>query len=124
MTQFGVTQENVAGYWRIVWMEMWNQEFIDLTGRGYIKIDRDGSGEFQFGAVTGNFDTDPVSSYFDSTWKGFDEGDEVHGNIYGTLNEEGKERELCGTISFWEGDESEYRAVWQAYIMCYTLSVL
>jgi hypothetical protein len=105
------TKKIISGHWRIVWMELWDQEYVDLMEPGYIRIDNDGRGEFQFGVVTGSFQANPATTYFDSTWEGSQECDEARGEIYGTFDEQGKEGELCGTIAFWEGDESEYRAV-------------
>jgi hypothetical protein len=104
------SKKTISGDWRIVWMELWDQEYVDLVEPSYIRISH-GRGEFQFGTVTGSFHTDSNSTYVDSTWEGSQECDEACGEIYGTLNEEGKEGDLCGTIDFWEGDQSEYRAV-------------
>ncbi|WP_139121551.1 hypothetical protein [Piscirickettsia litoralis] len=64
-----------------------------------------------FAQLRGGFYVDLNSLYFDSTWEGFDECDEARGEIDGALDEQSKEGELCGTIAFWGGDESEYRAV-------------
>ena len=105
-----VTKKTISGHWRIVWMELWDQEYIDLEEPGYIRIGDDGCGEFQFGVVTGYFHANRNNAYFDSAWEGSQECDEAHGEINGTLDEEGKEGDLCGTIAFYEGDESEYRA--------------
>lgn len=110
MTQ-SMLEKTISGHWRIVWMELWDQEYVYMVKPGYIKISPDGRGEFLFGVVSGSFHTAPDDAYFDSTWEGSQECDEARGEIYGTLDEEGKEGDLCGTLSFWEGDESEYRAV-------------
>jgi hypothetical protein len=45
-----------SGLWRIVEMEQWDREFIDLEGPGYIRFSRGGNGEFHFGAVHGELD--------------------------------------------------------------------
>ncbi len=34
-------------------MELWDSEFIDLLGPGYIQFSPNGGGEFVFGAVQG-----------------------------------------------------------------------
>jgi len=102
------TKKTLSGHWRIVWMALWDREYIDLLEPGYIRIDNDGGGEFQFGVVTGSFRANPVKEHFDSKWEGSQECDEARGEIYGALDEKG---ELRGTIDFWDGDESEYRAV-------------
>jgi len=39
----------ISGHWRIIWMEEWDQDYIDLVEAGFIKISSDGSGEFLFG---------------------------------------------------------------------------
>ncbi len=95
------------GRWKIIWMELWDQEFVNLCGTGHITIDEKGNGEFEFGAVNGSFDIALDQTYFNSEWDGCDEMDEVSGDIYGALEGE----ELQGNISFYRGDESEFRAV-------------
>jgi hypothetical protein len=42
------------GTWRIIEMEQWDQDFIDLVVPGYIAFRGDNLGEFQFGAVRGD----------------------------------------------------------------------
>ena len=95
------------GRWKIIWMELWDQEFVNLCGTGHITIDEKGNGEFQFGAVNGSFNIALGQTYFNSGWDGCDEMDEAFGDMYGKLEGE----ELHGDISFYRGDESEYRAV-------------
>jgi len=46
----------VVGRWRIKWMEMWDQDFVDLIEPGYFQFDEDGLGFFVFGAVEGQID--------------------------------------------------------------------
>ena len=45
-----------VGRWRIKWMELWDQEFVDLVEPGYFQLDSDGLGFFVFGAVEGQID--------------------------------------------------------------------
>ena len=45
-----------AGNWRITWMEEWAQDFVDLEVPGYIRIDAEKTGMFQFGLVSGTID--------------------------------------------------------------------
>lgn len=101
------TNNPFKGRWKITWMEQWDQEFVNLCGAGHITIDEKGNGEFQFGAVQGSFQIALGQSYFNSEWDGCDEMDEASGDIYGTLEGD----ELQGDISFYRGDESEFRAV-------------
>lgn len=112
----------ISGHWRIIWMEKWDQEYVDLVEPGYVCIDSQGNGEFQFGVVTGYFCVNPEKTYFDSAWEGAQECDEVRGEIDGTIEEKGQEGDLCGRIVFWEGDESEYRAIRLAKTKTQTLN--
>ena len=44
--------------WRIIWMEMWDNDYIDMEVPAHITIDDKGNGSFQFGLVEGEFETD------------------------------------------------------------------
>ncbi|MGP3969311.1 hypothetical protein [Streptomyces sp. 6N223] len=46
----------LTGRWRIVEMEMWDRDAIDLVGPGFIEFAEDGSGQFGFIAVRGWMD--------------------------------------------------------------------
>jgi len=35
--------------WKIIWMEMWDQEFVDLEVPGHVVFEDGGRGHFQFG---------------------------------------------------------------------------
>ena len=69
----------LLGKWRIVEMELWDADFLDLVEPAYIAFDRQGRGEFVFGAVQGRLHCryGPDSVRF--TWQGFDEMDDVSG---------------------------------------------
>jgi hypothetical protein len=97
----------LAGKWRIVEMELWDKDFIDLLGPGFISFDGKGRGEFQFGAVTGSMDCSDTPGGADFTWEGFDEMDESRGEGWADLQDDGS---LAGEISFHSGDESTFRA--------------
>lgn len=100
-------KSTLTGKWKIIWMELWEQDFVDMDVPGHISMTEDGRGNFQFGLVSGAFDTGGNKSAFDSDWSGNDEMDDAFGSIYGNI----EEGELIGTISFHQGDESEYRAI-------------
>jgi hypothetical protein len=97
-----------AGRWRIVEMEQWDQEFVDLVSPGHITFTRDGCGELHFGAVDVSLDwrMDATGNRVDFSSEGFDEGDEVSGSGWAGLNS-GK---LTGSIAFHLGDESGFVA--------------
>lgn len=51
---------NFAGHWRIVEMELWGQDAIDLLGPAFVEIKTDGQGSLRFIAVQGWMDTRDV----------------------------------------------------------------
>ncbi|MEE8430826.1 MAG: hypothetical protein V3S16_06230 [Candidatus Desulfatibia sp.] len=69
--------------WRIVEMEHWDKDYIDLVVPGYIRFDKDGLGEFQFGVVYGSMDY-RIENYskferIEFSWEGQDETNSVCG---------------------------------------------
>jgi hypothetical protein len=44
------------GSWRIVHMDQWHEEYLDIVETAHITIDKRGLGEFFFGAVKGWLD--------------------------------------------------------------------
>lgn len=101
-------KSSFAGRWRIVEMEQWDQEFVDLVSPGHITFTRDGRGELHFGAVDVSLDwrIGATSHRLDFAFEGFDEGDEVSGRGWAELNG----TELSGRIAFHLGDESGFVA--------------
>jgi hypothetical protein len=112
MDQEKSVRSSICGHWRIVWMELWDDEYINCVVPGYIKMYADGFGEFQFGVVEGSFHVAPPErSSFDSKWEGSNECDEALGEIDGIIEMIDQQEELNGTVSFWDGDESTYKAI-------------
>jgi hypothetical protein len=98
------------GTWRIIEMEQWDQDFIDLVVPGYIAFREDHQGEFQFGAVHGALDY-RIEPYQDTarlefSWEGEDEMDPVSGRGWAVI----KDGQLQGRISFHAGDDSGFTA--------------
>lgn len=88
-------------------MELWDAEFIDLLGSGYIQFDTDGRGEFAFGAVHGGLDCHFGSHSIHFTWEGGDEMDHTCGDGDAELEDDGT---ITGDICFHLGDESSFTA--------------
>ena len=44
------------GKWRIIDMEQWDLDYIDLVVPGYFYLDKDHIGNFQFGTVEGEIE--------------------------------------------------------------------
>src|SRR5689334_11797385 len=100
-----------SGRWRIVEMEMWDQEAIDLVGPGFIEFAKNGLGRFGFVAVEGWMDCRwnerDGRPFVEFTWEGSDEGDQVSGRGWAGLAENGT---LTGRLFIHVGDESGFTA--------------
>lgn len=103
---------HVAGRWRIVAMDLWDAEAIDLVGPGFIEFGEEGTGEFGFIAVRGWMDYRPADrdgrGGVEFSWQGDDEGDPVSGRGWAALADDGT---LTGHLCFHQGDDSGFRAV-------------
>lgn len=103
---------NVTGAWRIVEMDLWDAEAIDLLGPGYIQFGADRTGHFRFIAVDGWMDCQSGRRdgrpCIEFTWEGNDESDPASGRGWAALEEDGS---LRGHIYFHLGDDSGFRAV-------------
>jgi hypothetical protein len=97
----------LLGKWRIIEMELWDSDFLDLVEPAYIRFDRQGRGAFVFGAVHANLDCRYGPDSVDFTWQGADEMDEACGAGDAELDEDGL---LTGKIRFHNGDDSTFRA--------------
>ncbi len=97
----------LLGKWRIVEMELWDSDFLDLVEPAYISFDAQGRGAFVFGAVQGGLHCryGPDSVRF--TWQGFDEMDHASGAGDAELDKDGL---LTGEIRFHDGDDSTFKA--------------
>jgi hypothetical protein len=103
---------HLNGRWRIMEMDLWDQEAIDLVAPGFIEFGDDGTGEFGFIAVRGWMDCRPGErggrASVEFSWQGDDEGDEVSGRGWAVLADDGS---LQGHLYFHLGDDSGFRAV-------------
>jgi len=101
-----------TGRWRIVEMELWDADAIDLLGPGFIEFDKDLSGRFRFIAVQGWMDCREGErdgrACVEFTWEGNDESDPASGRGWAALADNGS---LEGRIFFHFGDDSSFRAV-------------
>ena len=79
----------MAGYWRIVEMELWDTEYVDLVVPGFIEFGGDGMREFQFGTVhgwlDGRFGGPAVTSRVDFSWEGENDNDPGSGRGWAEL---------------------------------------
>lgn len=100
------------GRWRLVEMEMWDQDFLDLVVEAHITVEDNALGYFQFGAVEGQidcrFDTDAGKPRATFSWRGDDEGDPANGRGWFTLVEDAR---IEGRFFFHTGDDSSLTGV-------------
>lgn len=98
------------GTWRIIEMEHWDKDYIDLVVPGYIAFDQDNLGEFQFGTVRGFMDC-RIESYseferIEFSWEGETETDPACGRGWAMI----KENQLQGRLYIHDGDDSWFTA--------------
>ncbi len=105
-------QNNVIGKWRLIEMEQWDQEFIDLVEPGFISFQKGGRGEMRFGAVSLELDWEcNEAGKAEFTFTGFDEMDETSGEGWAAPAQE----RLVGHFKFHQGDKSGFIAErWKA----------
>ena len=96
-----------VGRWRIVWMELWGQDFVDMEVPGYFTFREDGGGDFQFGLVCGAMDYRVNGDCVEFSWNGNDEMDDASGRGHAKIDP----KDIVGCIYFHKGDDSEFRAV-------------
>lgn len=104
------TKESAVKYegtWHITEMETWGDDYLNMEVQAYIRIRRDGGGDFQFGLVSGQIDGEVVGDRFEFTWDGNDECDEASGS--GWLEMESRNK-LEGKIKIHHGDSSTLAA--------------
>jgi hypothetical protein len=101
----------LTGRWRILEMDLWDQEAIDLVGPGFIEFKRGGTGQFGLIAVRGSLDWRTTRrdgrSAVEFSWDGDDEGDRVSGRGWAVLVDDAA---LVGHLFFHMGDDSGFRA--------------
>ena len=102
----------LLGRWRIVKMDLWDSDAIDLVAPGFIEFARDKTGEFGFIAVRGWMDCRHAErdgrAAVEFSWDGADEGDQVSGRGWAALVDDAT---LEGRLFFHMEDDSGFRAV-------------
>ena len=97
----------LLGKWRIVEMDLWDQDYLDMEEPAYIEFTARGRGEFVFGLVHGSLDLWYAPLSIDFTWVGSDEMEETSGSGSVELDDDGT---LIGEIHFHSGDETGFKA--------------
>lgn len=91
-------------------MEEWPQDYVDLVVPGFIEIEPDGMGSFQFGTVSGGVDgsirTIVGLTFFEWIWWGQSDSDEGCGRGWAQIENE----KLVGRIFIYGSDHSGFVA--------------
>lgn len=99
------------GSWRIVEMECWDREYIDLVVPGHITFAKDNLGSFQFGTVQGWLDCRREGrgdeERVEFSWEGQNDNDPGCGRGWAVL----KGTELHGRLYIHCGDDSWFKAI-------------
>lgn len=102
---------SVVGRWRIVDMELWDQNAVDLVAPGFIEFEADSMGSFGFIAVQGSLDWRQAPREgrpgVEFSWEDFDDNDPSSGRGWATLEDDGC---LRGHLHFHLGDDSGFHA--------------
>lgn len=100
-----------SGTWHIHEMSEWDKDYFNMEVQAFVKIEKSGSGEFQFGLVSGAMDgriaNHPDGKRFEFTWVGNDECDDASGS--GWFRMSGAD-EIEGEIKIHNGDTSGFKA--------------
>jgi hypothetical protein len=99
------------GSWRIVHMDEWDEEYVDLVEPAHITIDKHGQGEFLFGALKGwldcRFTERDGLPFVEFSWEGLSEGDSLCGRGWASLQSDGN---LEGHLFIHLSDDSAFVA--------------
>ena len=98
------------GAWRIVQMELWDADYLDLEVAAHITFDKNRLGSFQFGAVRGWIDyrisSDEGSPRVEFSWEGFNDSDPSCGRGWAAIADE----RLVGRLFLHNSDDSAFVA--------------
>jgi Transposase zinc-binding domain len=96
-----------AGHWRIVEMDNWDSDFLDLVEEAHLTFKGKSDGEIAFGALKGFLDVRygarDGSACAEFSWEGHDENDPVCGRGWVMIGTAGR---LVGHFYIHKGDDS------------------
>lgn len=102
---------SVAGRWRVVHVDLWDQDAVDLVAPGFIEFEPNCMGSLGFVAIQAGLDWREAPREgrpgVEFTWEGFDENDPVSGRGWATLEPDGS---LRGRLYFHLGDDTGFHA--------------
>jgi len=100
------------GRWRIVEMDVWDNDDLDLAEPAHITFEGDNDGSFAFVAVSGELDVRygarDGAACAEFSWQGFDDAEPASGRGWVALGTAGR---LVGHIFIHKGDDSGFVAL-------------
>jgi hypothetical protein len=109
MARLPVLAKAFAGRWRIVEMDVWDKDFLDLVETAHLTFKGATDGEIAFGALKGFLDvrygTRDGSACAEFSWDGNDENDPASGRGWVVLTTAGR---LVGHFYIHNGDDSGF----------------
>ena len=98
-----------AGRWRIVEMDVWDDDFLDLVEEAHLTFKGQADGEIAFGALKGFLDVRYGSrdgaTCAEFSWEGYDENDPACGCGWVVFGTAGR---LVGHFFIHNGDDSGF----------------
>ena len=98
-----------AGRWRIVEMDVWDNDFLDLVEPAHLTFERETGGEIAFGALKGLLDVRygarDGAACAEFSWEGYDDNDPACGRGWVTIGTAGR---LVGHFFLHQGDDSGF----------------
>lgn len=98
----------LIGRWRIEKADIWDRDYLELSGPATMTIGANNHGEIAFGAMQATLDLGYSPSMVFFTWAGFDEMDEVSGDGNAELLDDGS---IEITFTYHNGDEATLKAI-------------
>ncbi|MBR0801662.1 hypothetical protein JQ615_40660 [Bradyrhizobium jicamae] len=109
MAKVGGFAKAFAGRWRIVEMDNWDSDFLDLVEEAHLTFRGKSDGEIAFGALKGFLDvrygTRDGSACAEFSWEGHDENDPSCGRGWAMIGTAGR---LVGHFYIHNGDDSGF----------------
>ena len=97
---------SINGTYKIVEMEAWNKDAVDLIEPGYIDV-QGKRGYLHFVCVDGYMDIEKVDNKYRFRWNGNDDSDLASGHGYFTHSG----NTLTGRVCIYDGDERNIKDV-------------
>lgn len=98
------------GRWRILTMQQWDRDYLDLEVPAHLAFDGKRLGSFQFGTVRGWIDYRVAERagkpFVEFSWEGFDDSDPGCGRGWASIDGD----EMEGWLYIHNGDDSAFTA--------------